>query len=359
MFLLTRSIFALISLLGPPEGEALPVDEPVLAENDASDEPSYERTVEQLAYGITLGDEQPKEAISILAEALAVLPQFAPQLANDPETLALRAEAYVSLARAYLTVREEAKAREALDEGVRSAPFGHELPVNIYGPRVEKLWKQKMKSGESPRQEVVVNCWVECRVYLNERSIETSAPISADEFAATARLVDLKAGRYRLWVEAADGSIDPLITEFEPLEPGEPLEFIFGTKPEPPVLEGPKPAPVKPPPMVVPRDGPKRLLPRPVEISAMVAGVGLIASGVVLFLIDGKCADDAATKDAVPADGSEVCPSVWATNVAGLALIGSGAGLSAVGSILIGIDEVRTAKDKKAAQIVVGWKFRF
>lgn len=359
MFELTRSIFSLILLLGPPEGEAPPPDDLFLT----SDEVTYERTIEQLGYGITFGDEQPEKAIAVLEDALAVLPRFTPQLANDPGALVLRAEAYVSLARAYLTVKDEAKARAALDEGVRSAPVGHALPVNIYGPRVEKLWKQKQKAGESPRQDVVVNCWVACRVYLNERSIEAGEPINpAEQFAMQAQLVDLKAGRYRLWIEAADGSIDPWLAEFEPRAPGEPpLDFTFGTKPapEPPALVGPKPAPLKPTTVEPRRDRPNRLLPLPVEISAMVAGVGLIASGVVLFAIDGKCANDAATKDAVPADGRDVCPSVWTTKTAGLALIGSGAGLSAAGSILIGIDEVRAAKDKKAARLVVGWTFRF
>lgn len=357
MFELTRSIFSLFLLLGPPEGEAPPSDDPFLR----SDEVTYERTVEQLGYGITFGDEQPEKAIAILEDALAILPRFTPQLANDSEALTLRAEAYVSLARAYLSVRDETKARAALDEGVRSAPVGHALPVNIYGPRVEKLWKQKMKEGESPRQEVVVNCWVQCRIYLNERLVDASEPISLDdELAMQARIVDLKAGRYRLWVEAADGSIDPLIAEFEPGAPGDPLDFTFGTKPEPPTLEEPNPVPVKKPVPVGPiRDRPNRLLPLPVEISALVAGVGLIASGVVLFAIDARCANDAATKDAMPADGREVCPSVWTTKAAGLALIGSGAGLSAAGSIFIGIDEVRAAKDKRAARIVVGWTFRF
>jgi len=96
-----------------------------------------------------------------------------------------------------------------------------------------------------------------------------------------------------------------------------------------------------------------------VEISAIVAGVGLIVSGAVLFAIDGECASGKSSKDAVPADGVDVCPSLWTTKVAGLALLGSGFGLAAAGSVLIGIDEVGITKDKKTARVTVGWRFRF
>jgi hypothetical protein len=369
-------ILALVThalLIGPPELDVPPDEahaaagEPVSTEIDMSDEARYQRAIEQLAYGITIGDEQPKQAISILEEALLLLPQFTPQLANDPEALALRAGAHVSLARAYLSVRDETKARDAIDEGIRSAAFGEQLPADAYGPKVEKLWKKRDNAARAlARQDVVINCWVACRVYVNERSVdavEAGAPVPEGEFATRAMFVSSTAGTYRLWVEAADGSSAPLTATFEPGEASEPpLEFIFGTEPVPEAIapEGPKPAPVvKPAPVKAPRDHAKRLLPRPVEITAMVAGLGLIASGAVLFAINDKCANDATVKGAVPTDGPAACPSLWATDVAGIALMGSGAGLFAAGTILIGIDEVRGAKHEKSARINVGWRFRF
>ncbi|MCA9702142.1 MAG: hypothetical protein KC431_31765 [Myxococcales bacterium] len=373
MTIVTYGILTLLLCVGAPEegpveieqddddlvaGESLP------AKEGEDGEVSYERALEQLRIGVTIGDEKPTEAISVLEGALAVLPSFTPQLAADPEALALRAEAYVSLARAYLTIREDGKARAALDEGARVTAPGQTLPVERYGPRVEKVWKAKLKAGQSSLQDVKVKCWVSCRIFVNERVVaplDLAASDSEDEYATRARLTGLTDGSYRLWIEAEDGSVETMVTEFAgPKSEDAPLEFIFGTKPEPPPPEVTTPVGpveilelVEPPP-----ERPKRLLPRPVAISMAAAGLGLIASGAVLFVIDGKCANPS-TKGALPADGAEVCPRLWTTGIAGIALMGSGAGLFGLGAAFITVDEVRTAKQGRSARINVGWSLRF
>lgn len=345
------STLALVLMLGPPESaEALSPED--------WDAMSYHEVNVQLERGIEIGDRQPEEAISILEPALAALPRFTTQLVEDRVRLELRAEAYVSLARAYLTVREEDKARAAMDEGIRSAPFGQVLPAERYGPKVEKLWEERVAAlGEAALGEAVVECWVACRVYLNEREVEV---VEGGEGEPARVVLDgLTEGSYRLWVEAVEGELEPVVEAFQAQEG---LVFSLGTEPEPEVEEVIGPGLVKDEqtkePIPTPPSVKRPLLPRAAEISAIAAGVGLIASGVVLFAINDRCSNPP-VDGAVPGDGIEACPKLWNTGAAGIALIGAGVGLTAIGSVFLGIDEVRRGQAKKYARVTVGWTFRF
>lgn len=350
---MTRTSLALLlraTLLAvPAEGAG---DETAVAERVPAS--TYEDALARIEEGIALGDRQPQEAITILEPALVHLQRFAPELASDPQGLSLRSEAYVSLARAYQIVREEDKASAAIDEGLRSAPLGSSLPAKRYGPRVEKLWREREQlNREASQQEVEVECWMPCRVYLNERLYPTDEP-GGERMAARVHIRGLTTGQYRLWVEAEDGSLEPLITVFEPGETGELLRFELGEPPPPKPIIDPDPDPFPKPDL----DLRKRLLPRPVELSAIAAAVGLVATGVALVLIDGRCAnpDQAGV---LPSDGAELCPKLWATRNAGIALISSGAALGVAGSVLLGIDEVRGPRGGRAARVQMGWTMRF
>jgi hypothetical protein len=227
------------------------------------------------------------------------------------------------------------RAAAAVDEAIRSAA-GRGLPVKGLGMEIKELAKQRAAVlwGEGIAN-IEVHCAVPCQVIVNERrTVNPTDP--------------LPLGTYRVWVVANNGEIEPMQANVVLDAAGETERIEFGG------LEGPAPAEKEwskrrragnaGEPNAV---GSKPLLPLWAEIVGVVAGAGLLATGVGLLAIDERCVNG----------GDPPCQELENT-VQGGALVGVGAAaLGSFGTIL-GMDQARVGRGRGAAAMV-SWTFRF
>lgn len=290
--------------------------------------------MERLSKAEQLANEDPSAGADELATALRALHQFPTDLGNDKALREARMYALLSLARARLASDDPIGAQEAIDEAIRTAR-GDAIPSAEFGPTLDKLKKERMQAVASKGTATVdVTCYVPCQVYINEKPSDPQAK--------------LPLGEYRLHVESTepDGpapwSIDIILDT-----PDKTSDLSWGESDSVPEPEpGPTPDPMP--------DGPpaKRIAPRWLEISMLTVGVGVMAAGAVLLGINGQCPDGADPND------PDACPEVYTTLAPGAALLAGGGALGLAGGIMLGISEVRVAK-QRGRQVMVTWTVQF
>jgi hypothetical protein len=283
----------------------------------AIEQPEYDAAVEQLTAADRDANLDPVAAAGALTSAIAALEGFAPTLATDPETRALRQFARLNLARAHMLADQQELAQQVMDEAIREA-MGDPVPAGSFGPSLEELYTQRLAALEaSGRASLVVNCGMDCKVYVNERDLGPEPP-------------PLLLGTYRVWIEDSTGKRSTLRAPLELNEAGQvyPIEFA-------PIRRPPAPPPPPPP--------PTRIMPRWGEIALIVVGVGLTTTGAVLIGLDGSGRGEIGTYETLPG-------GVVATVVGVATLL--------PGVITLSIDERRMA-GKTGRQATLNWTMRF
>lgn len=288
--------------------------------------------MERLSKAEQLANEDPAAGADELATAVRALHQYPRELAEDSALQEARMYALLSLARARLASDDPIGAQEAVDEAIRTAR-GDALPSAEFGPTLDKLKKQRIEAVAAKGTATLeLTCHAPCDVFINEK---TSEPTTK-----------LPLGEYRLHVESAQpGGPAPWTIDVLVDTPDKTTALSWGesAKPEPEPEPQPDPAGAA---------AARRVAPRWVEISALVAGVGLMAAGTVLLAINGRCPDGADPSD------PDACPQVYTTLAPGAAMLAGGGALGLAGGIMLGISEVRVA-NARAAQAMVTWTVRF
>ncbi len=307
----------------PPAGEAGEAPPPKLD----GDEAGYAEALAKVREALNKANEDPAFGAAPLRDALAVLRQYAPRLATDIEGQELRTTAQLSLARALLAAGDADGARDAMDEAIRTSR-GDPLPTKNFGPGLAALHRERDGVlGKQGAGVLEIDCRVPCRVFVNERP-------------AGQRIDALVPGSYRVWIEASDGSeapVDKLVT----VERDGVAELGFGTRK---IDEDPRPPT---------RETKPRLLPRWADVLIMSAGVAAIGTGAALWAIDGRCPGGADPND------TEACPQVYITRTAGIATVAVGGAVLLTGTVLLSVDEVRTADNRRAQAVTLSWQMRF
>jgi hypothetical protein len=322
-------LLALLAFVGPPV-----------------EDPAYVAAVAQLDDAIAAARREPSEAVAKLGPALEVMADFAPQLAFTPSDLERRAVGQLALAASHLALGDEAAASVVVDEAVRTAQAGEPLPVAAFGPQLAKLVQSRERAlRELGSAELEITCHVPCRVFINEHGSSELTRV-------------LLLGRYRVWIEARDGGLEPLRTTVELEARGQTVELVYGEPSGEPVetpIETPIEAPIEPPEDdVTPTPKRRRLLPRWAEATALGAGAALAVAGGVLLSYQGKCPGGFD-----PMVDFDDCPKVYDAKPAGFGLLGAGLGLAAIGGVMLTVDEVRVARDRRAQQAMLWWRVQF
>lgn len=272
------------------------------------------------------------------------------------------------------------KASAAMDEVVRSAG-GRPLPLAGLGTDLKSLAKERVAAlAAGGTANIQVDCSMPCQIILNER-----IPTNLAE--------PLALGTYRVWVVASAGEIEPLHEDVVLDQAGQTKLVVFG-EPSPPLLDDPRDtsaptllepedsqdtsAPLLPEPkkptdtrtQALPIEAPEQrsdvgeqqdelrepppaqarpMLPLWSEIVGVIAGVGMLATGVALLALDGKCRN-----------GREVrsCPELIENTPQGIALVGMGSGVLLTFGAVLSVDRVRM-DERKGLAAVASWTFRF
>jgi hypothetical protein len=307
----------------PPPGTA-EAPPPTVVKNGVT----YEEALAKVNAAMTSANEDPSRGTAQLRDALGLLRDHAARLATDLEGQELRTMAQLTLARALLAADNGDAAREAMDEAIRTSR-GDPLPTKTFGPGLVALHRER--EGMLAKQgtgSIEVECHTPCSVYLNERRSE--------------QIVEgLVPGSYRVRIEAKDGSVDPIqdIAQIEPNAPA--IRIEFGT---PAIVEVDTPPPREPKP---------RMLPRWADILIMSAGAAAIGTGAALWAIDGSCPKGADPNDPI------ACPRIYMTKTAGIITVAAGGAVFLSGTVLLSVDEVRTARNKSTAAVTLSWAMRF
>jgi hypothetical protein len=367
MLYVTPTLLAAILALSPaPEGadETLSADSP--SEADAPDEPAepsaaaegptplpsdldpYSEWTLRLDAAIQATNDDPGNATE-LAELLDQAPGFTTTLANDDAARNDRNTGLLALARAYLVNDARDKAVATMDEALRSA--GNDpLDVDRFGPSLGELHRERVAALDNAGKGTIkVDCAAPCRVYLNEHP-------------APAHASGLWVGPYRVHVES---STDAYPAHDEVVVVGQsgqvvqvafPAGFEGPARPDP-LTNGPgeddEPAVKKP----------KRMMPRWLEVTAIVGGLAAAGAGTFLFLANDRCVGDLQTTPTPTMPGT--CSDIYDSRVGGLAAIGAGAAFFAGGVITLSIDESRVRRARKAdaapdgRTVMVGYTRRF
>lgn len=295
--------------------------------------------MERLSKAERLANEDPAAAADELATAVRALHQFPRELAEDRALQEARMYALLSLARARLASDDTIGAQEAVDEAIRTAR-GDALPSAEFGPTLDKLKKKRIEAiAAKGTASLDLSCHVPCEVFINEK---TSDP-----------QVKLPLGEYRLHVESAEpGGPAPWTIDVLLDTPDKTTALSWGQPSEAePAPEDAQPGPVPG------RDRPDdrrtdRIAPRWLEVSVLAAGVGLMAAGTVLLVLNGRCPDGADRSDPL------ACPEVYTTLAPGAAMLAGGGALGITGGIMLGISETRVAR-ARGTQVTATWTVRF
>lgn len=317
---------ALLSFAPPGDGATEPPAPSV--GTVAPDDAEYQAALQRVREAQQLANDDAERGSVRLRDALQVLESFGPRLGKDPEGLDLRTNALLTLARALLATEDADGARDVMDAAIRTSR-GDPLPAKEFGPGLHALYKER--SGvldKQPRATISVSCKIPCRVYINERPTQEKTD-------------KLMPGSYRVWVEAADGSQDPVKANVELA--GNDVENIdYGVAPI--VDIGPVDPPKKPKRL--------RMMPRWAEIVLMTAGAAGVGTGAALLAIDGKCPDGANPMD------PEACPQIYITKTAGIATLAIGGAVFLTGTITLVVDEVRVGR-ARGNEVALMWTMRF
>lgn len=281
---------------------------------------SYAEAVASLEAAVTSLSEDPTIGGGDVATALLALLDHAPQLAADRETLALRVDAMLQLARLHLNQESPSLAAATMDEIIRQA-HGDALPAASYGPGLAALHRERLDAmNEQGTAEIEVICMVRCRVYIDGHE----EPILSGP---------LHLGSHHVWIEDVSG-VQPSVRSVEMLSvAGETRKLTFGRAPEPP------PGPPSPP--------ARRLAPLWAEITLVAVGAALIIGGGTALALHQPCAPLLP----LSCDGFDARPL-------GVALMGVGGVSLGAGSVLLSVERPRGLADE-SVQASIGWQMRF
>ncbi|MEZ4381714.1 MAG: hypothetical protein R3A79_10210 [Nannocystaceae bacterium] len=363
---------ALLALASAPEAAPEAADAPPIdaGEVEAADEPApavdapparsaptalpsnldpYSSWTLRLDSAIQATNDDPASA-GELAAALDEAPSFTSSLANDDAARNDRNTGLLALARAYLVSGQRDKAVATMDEALRSAG-SDPLDVARFGPTLGDLHRERVAALEhAGRGSIKVECAAPCRVYLNEHP----APSNAQ---------GLFVGPYRVHVESSTNAYPPHDEVVVVAQAGQEIAVGF-----PPGVEGP----ARPDGLT---NGPgegdepevkkaKRILPRWLEVTAMVGGLAAAGAGTFLVLANDRCVGDFQTTPTAEMPGT--CADIYDSRVGGLAAIGAGAAFFAGGVITLSIDESRARRTRKAGDaapdgrtVMIGYTRRF
>jgi hypothetical protein len=328
--LLARS-FAPESSDAPESADSHEAPAPTLAPADAR-EAGYREALDRVRAAIDMANEDPTLGATQLRDALSLLQGFAIQLGQDPSGQKLRTTAQLTLARALLASNDAEGSREAMDEAIRTSR-GDPLPTKSFGPGLSALHREREGAlGKRGTGSLDIDCHVPCRVYINERPTQPRAS-------------GLVPGDYRVWVEASDGGT-PRLEQLVAIEADEAARLEFGRAPEP--LD-PDPPPTD---SLGPSGSKPRLLPRWADVLITSAGLVAVGTGAALWAIDGRCPGGEDPADTV------ACPQVYVTKTAGILSVAVGGAALVSGSVLLSVDEVRTARGRANTMSLV-WSMRF
>jgi len=296
-----------------------------------------------------------EEALERLAAALSRIEVFEDELSRDEYGRRLVINLRKSLARTLLARGKKGDAVEAqrivADLVVVSAMESTDL---FFGEQLEAMFTaQQAAMAAKGKGTVEVVCHQACVALVDRRPLDGTEQ-------------QLYLGSYVVEVRAASGTEpSPVREKLELTAKDQRRIVVFGNPPESepapePTLE-PKPRPeAAPVPVVMPAsmpapvlEAPKRLLPRWLELSSLVAGVGLAAAGGGMLSVDGKC-------QTLTAD-TETCPQLWESTPASAAMLAIGGGMAVASAILLGIDErrARRAKERRVVLLPAAVMVRF
>lgn len=304
------------------------------APGERADYPQAVATVERAMVEI---NTNPAEGIAALREALASLNDHAPQLAEDPRALELRAMAELALARALLQSGDREAAAVIVDRAL--AGLGDaKLPLDQLGPSLGALVQERQRAlADRGHARLRIACAVPCRVYVDER--RSSA---ADEIGAA-----LLVGEHRVWIESEEA--EPLRTTIT-LDDQATLTIAYPewvpAAPAPQLLE---PAPTR-------RDrrathGSRGAL-RSAGIATAVLGSAAAIAGAVLWALDSKCPRGADPSDRV------ACPQLYDTRTAGIALVSAGGATALLGGVLLVVN-ASSHGERRGHELALTWTARF
>ncbi len=301
----------------------------------------------RVAAAIDATNEDPSRGAAELAAALDQAPGFPVELSNDDGARNERNAGLLALARAHLALGDEASAIATMDEALRSAG-SDPLQVERYGPSLTDLYRQRVAAlDQAGKGGIRVTCANPCRVYLNEHP-------------APARSSGLWVGPYRVHVESSDGSLPPTDTVVVVAEAGMEVKLNYPSTAEGPAAPaGLTNGPGQADPEV---RKPRRILPRWLEVTAMVGGAAAVGAGTFLYLANSRCVGDLQTTPTADMPGT--CSDIYRSRVGGLAAIGAGAAFFAGGVITLSIDESRARRERKSdgpngRTVMVGYTRRF
>lgn len=319
-----------------------------------SEQAEYDAAVRKVEEATKLANRDAVAGAAQLETALTELSAFGPLLAEDKVGRDKRTLAELALARAYVVTERQDDAIRVIDNTVRKS-LGREVPAGMFGPTFEALYSQRASVlSEQGQGRIKVNCAVSCRVVIEDRPVvDLSDP--------------LYLGSYRVWISATEGDIESLQTTVELIRDGQYEVIDFGRAEAPPVASNVALDKSDSPLVALdttvddstdsisgsPRDrGRQRLMPLWSEIVVLSAGAALAITSGVLFALDEKC------KGFDP-DYVGNCPKSHEYSILAPSLLGAGAAAAVVGSLTLGIDQVRISQARKGLHVGVTWTLRF
>ncbi|PRQ02353.1 hypothetical protein ENSA5_23700 [Enhygromyxa salina] len=277
-------------------------------------ERDYHATVENLRKTDEDANRDPINSVAALTAAIESLNSFTPELAQDPQSLALRQFARLNLARAHLLDGQPERAAAVMDEAIREA-MGAQLPADKLGPSLAELYQDRLVAlAAEGRASLVVTCDAPCRVYVDEREVGQDPP-------------PLLLGRYRVWVEDVAGTRETLREELALTQADQTYELVFSA------LELPVAAPTEP------STKPPRIIPRWASLTLLAAGAAVMAAGGAAIGVGNK---------------SEKVGGM----VGGAVVLGIGGAALASGVVSLGVDAYR-ASHARGHQATLSWAVRF
>lgn len=298
-------------------------------------------------------NDDPTRDAADLAKLLDEAPSYASTLSRDDPARTQRNDGLLALARAHLVLGNQNAAIATMDEALRSAG-SDPLRVDRYGPGLTELYNQRIAAlDQAGTGSIHIKCLSPCRVYLNEHP----APSMAS---------GLWVGPYRVHIESSDGSY-PAIDHIIIAEAGKVITLNFPGAVADDVPEGPAT------PLAL-TNGPtkkdtsrankktKRILPRWLEVTAIVGGAAAAGAGAFLLVAHSRCAGDLQFKPTAQNPGT--CPDIYKTQIGGIAAISAGAAFFAGGVITLAIDTKRTRNRREpdplsGHSVMLGYSRRF
>ena len=309
--------------VSPPAEETAPAASP--ADGEAPQTP--EAVAEAIEAAEVRANEDPSSGVPALAALLDEVSKMPIEIAGAPAVRAARTWAYLTLARGYLTLQDEDRAREAVYEAILLAS-PESPPAEQFGPTLEAFYRARRDELERRgRHTIHVECGVPCRVFVDERAVPSG------------RAEGLLAGPHRLHVEPAPklwkGRKPPreTVLDMTVLLDEDHREVTIPYAP--PSLVAP-PAP----PRAEDRPGARPLLPLWAEGLGIGLGTAGVAAGATLLALDGRCAG--------PEKDPMRCENLYELTAGGAVTTAVGGALLVTSVVLLAVDLHRRGKAGRA-----------